>query len=87
MEADKYNKDVRMETKQEKTKVSKPIQNLMLTSKIPDDRDVLQKINELASVVPGIKPKDALKNFLLRNLPAEIQRLRVNGGQLIGGQS
>jgi hypothetical protein len=67
---------------QERTKVAKPIQNLMITSKIPDDRDVLQKINELASVIPGLRAKDALKNFLLRSLPAEIERLRSNGGQL-----
>lgn len=73
-----------MITEQEKTKVSKPIQNLMLTSKIPDDRQVLQLINELASVIPGVKAKDAFKNWALRSLPAEIQRLRGNGGQLIG---
>jgi hypothetical protein len=68
-----------------KAQVSKPIQNLMLTSKVPDDRPVLQKINELASVVPGVRAKDALKNFLLRTLPTEIERLRNNGGQLAVG--
>jgi len=73
-----------MVTGQEKTQVSKPIQNLMLTTKIPDDRDALQKINELSSVLPGVRPKTALINFLLRTLPAEIQRLRRNGGQLTG---
>ena len=76
-----------MVTEQEKVKVSKPIQNLMLTSKIPDDRPLLQLINELASVVPGVKGKNAFKNFCLRNLPAEIKRLRDNGGQLAGVQS
>lgn len=70
-------------SKQKRKDVAKPIQNLMLTAKVADDREVLQRINELASVVPGIGPKDALKNFLLRTLPAEIQRLRENGGQLL----
>lgn len=68
--------------KAKRAKVSKPIQNLMLTSKVPDDRPVIQLINELASAIPGIGPKDALKNWVLRSLPEEIKRLRSSGGQL-----
>ena len=63
--------------------VSKPIQSLMFTSKNPDDQAVLQKVNELAALIPGVKPKAALKNFLLRVLPSEIQRVRKSGGRLL----
>lgn len=69
--------------KQETGTMSKPIQSLMFSAKNSDDQAILQSINELASVIPGIKPKAALKNFLLRVLPSEIERLRKNGGQLL----
>ncbi|HUS74331.1 MAG TPA: hypothetical protein VMY06_14830 [Sedimentisphaerales bacterium] len=71
-------------SKDKKRTMPKQIQNLMLTEKIPDDRPVLRLINELASVMPGIGPKSAFKNWVLRNLPTEINRLRGNGGQLLG---
>ena len=67
----------------ENATVTKPIQSIMFTAKAPGDQPVLQKINELADVLPGINPKAALKNFLLRALPPEIARLRANGGQLL----
>ena len=74
-----------METKEQN--VNKTIKNLLFCDKYPDDREVMARINELAHAVPGIKPKDAVKNFLLRTLPQEIRRLRDSGGRLIGGES
>lgn len=52
------------------------IKNILLSAKYPDDREVIGLINEHARTMPGIKPKDALKNFLLRRLPLEIAKLR-----------
>jgi len=63
------------------------IKNLLLTDKTPDDIPVLRLINELAGLVQGVRAKDALKNYLLRTLPAENERLRGNGGQLMGRAS
>lgn len=63
------------------------IKNLLLTDKTPDDRPVLKLINELVSLLPGMEAKSAYRNFLLRVLPKENQRLRTNGGQLPGGQN
>jgi len=73
-----------MPTTQEK-QMRKSIKNLLFCDKYPDDREVLARINELATAAPGIKPKDAVKNFLLRTLPQEIKRLRETSGQLLGG--
>ena len=75
-----------MDTNEKKPKMPGSIKNLLLTDRTPDDIPVLRLINELAGLVPGVKPKDALKNYLLRTLPAENRRLRANGGQLAGGQ-
>ena len=71
----------------EKTEVARPIQNLLLTAKIPDDEPVLQLIGELSRLLKGMKPKDAFRNWVLRALPNELDRLRDNGGQLTGGRS
>jgi len=65
--------------KNETTEVPGSIKNLLLTDKTPDDIPVLRLINELAGLMPGVRPKDALKNFLLRKLPAENQKLRSSG--------
>ena len=62
------------------------VKNLLLTDKTPDDRPVIKLINELVSLLPGVEPKSAFRNFILRTLPEENQRLRGNGGQFAGGQ-
>jgi hypothetical protein len=62
------------------------IKNLLLTDKTPDDVPVLRLINELAGLVPGVRPKDALKNYLLSTLPSHNKKLRDYGSQLAGVQ-
>ncbi len=74
-------------TNPENNEMAKPIQNLLLTSKIPEDQPVLQLIGELSRLVKGMKPKDAFRYWVLQKLPGDIDQLRSNGGQLIGGQN
>jgi hypothetical protein len=68
-------------------KMSGPIQNLLLTKKVAADRPVLSQINEMVDLMPGMDPKSVLRNFLLRYLPVENNRLRNNGGQPAGGSA
>ncbi|MHC4326392.1 MAG: hypothetical protein ACYSUX_19145 [Planctomycetota bacterium] len=76
-----------MENKDKKPQMHKTVNNLLFSARNPDDREVLAQVNELATSTPGIKPKAALKNFLLRCLPGEIKRLRESGGSILGRAS
>lgn len=58
------------------------VKNLLLTDNSVEDRAIIKKINQLAELMPGIRTKDAFRNFLLRALPTEIDRLRKSGGQV-----
>lgn len=71
-----------MSGKKKSNKMSRSIENLQITNTVPSDRPVIKLINELGHLVPGVKPKAAFKNFILRKLPDEIKAIRENGAQL-----
>ena len=60
----------------------KDIQNLQLSNKVPDDRELVGLINELGRLTKGVSAKAAFKNWLYRALPVEIESRRKNHSNL-----
>lgn len=56
---------------------SKTVSNLGF--KGSDDGDLIELAKEYARLRPGLTLKAAIRNYLLTNLPKEIERLRNNG--------
>jgi hypothetical protein len=75
-----------MDAADEGTKVKTGIIN-HLNFKGDEDGQLLELANSYRRLRPGLTVKAAIRNYLLENLPVEIERLRNNGGQLAGGQS
>lgn len=72
----------------DKTKQTGPgsVNNILLSEKYPDDRETLAVLREYTRALPGIKMKDAMKNFLLRMMPGATRKLRKSG-TLVAGES
>lgn len=47
-----------------------------------EDGDVLTLANTYSRLRPGLSPKAAIRNFLLENLPVEIERIKKNHSNL-----
>lgn len=49
-----------------------------------EDGELIDMAKEYCKLRPGLTLKAAIRNYLLTTLPAEIERIRNNSGNLVG---
>jgi len=59
----------------------RPINNILFSTKYPDDRDLITEAIAYAKEIPGAPLKTSLRMLLLRILPEETTKLKCEKNQ------